>query len=197
MNELKIYKPFKPFIVTQKWGNRNQMYKDNGFDFSLHNGIDANTGYLHTHQGKQPHYPVYCPVEGFVVHLVRDFPKGGGREMWLRSKNKVKMFERECYAYLVMAHGDRILVKEGYEPKLGELIMIADNTGFSTGPHTHIGLYRIEYDEHSGVITWIDSNEANGSFSPHLFLQDEFAVDKADMNTLVKSGMRYVQYLLT
>lgn len=197
MEELKIYKPFKPFLITQKWGNANPMYKENGFSFSLHNGIDANTGYLHTHQNKQPHYPVYCPVEDFVVHLVRDFPQGGGREMWLRSKYKVKMFEQECYAYFVMSHGDRILVPEGYEPKLGEMIMIADNTGFSTGPHTHIGLYRIDYDAHSGVITWLDKNEANGSFNPMLFMQDEFAVDKADTATLVKSGFRYLNYLIT
>lgn len=185
MNELKIYYPFKPFRVAQRWGNPNPAYQK--FGFSLHNGVDAHVGGART-------FPLYCPVEGFRVLLVRNFPEGGGNEMWLVSKQPLQMFERKCHAYIVLAHAEKILVPVGYEPALGELIMIADNTGFSTGPHTHFGLYRVDYD--SMRINYLDKNEANGSFEPSLFFTGSYAVDKATTGILVKSGFRYLAYLL-
>jgi len=114
--------------------------------------------------------------------------------MWLLSKEKPHMFERECYAYIVLAHAEKILVPVGYEPKLGELLMIGDNTGFSTGPHTHLGLYRVDYD--GARFTYLDSNGANGSFDPNLFRTRTSAVDEADLPTLMRSNLRYYQYVL-
>ena len=32
-------------------------------------------------------------------------------------------------------HGKKVLVKENYQPRLGKVIMIGNNAGFSTGPH--------------------------------------------------------------
>ena len=154
MNELKIYYPFKPFLVTQNWGNPNPAYQK--FGFGAHNGIDCRPN-------EQKTYPVFCPVADFKVHMIRNFPEGGGNEVWLLSKNKLKLFEQECYAYIVLAHAEKILVPVGYEPDLGELIMIGDNTGFSTGPHTHFGLYRVDYNGMG--IAWVDKNDANGSFA--------------------------------
>jgi murein DD-endopeptidase MepM/ murein hydrolase activator NlpD len=39
--------------------------------------------------------------------------------------------------------------------------MIGDNTGFSTGPHTHLGLYRLDDNKNK-----LDQNEATGSYNP-------------------------------
>ena len=80
----------------------------------------------------------------------------------------------------------------GYEPKVGELIMIADSTGFSTGPHTHMGLYRVDFN--GKKMEWLDTNEANGSFAPNLFFTLRYAVDVADLGTHIKSGMRLIKY---
>ena len=191
MRLFKTYKPFRPFAVTQNWNNKNSMYRDAGFSFTRHNGVDA-------HIGVPKNYPVWCPMGNSIVHMVRYVEKGGGHEMWLRSKEKMQIGDKVCYAYLVMAHADKILVPEGYEPELGELLMVADNTGFSTGIHTHIGLYRIDYDEHSKNITWLDSNDANGSFDPMLYMQYEYALDKSSSKTLLtKSIPRYIKYLAT
>lgn len=185
MNELKIHYPFKPFNITQHWGNNNPMYRQHGWDFDLHNGVDANIGYIEN-------YPVYCPVEGFKVHLVRYMPQGGGNEIWLMSKKPLKIFDKTCYVYLVFCHAEKILVKEGDELEVGDLMMIADNTGFSTGLHTHIGMYRIEYDGTN--IKYIDHNHANGSFSPELFFTGKYAVDVCSPLTLWKSVLRYAKY---
>lgn len=195
MNNIELFLPFKPFYITQKWGNPNPAYaaQFNNPDFQLHNGTDANVGqaYSSSYYNK---YQVYCPVKGFRVHKVQFYPQGGGNEIWLISKEKVKMFDLECYAYLVLCHADKVLVPAGYEPELGELIMIADNTGFSTGVHTHIGLYRVDFDGKN--ITFLDKNKANGSFSPELFFTKEYAVDMSSFPTAVKSAFRYYNYLL-
>jgi murein DD-endopeptidase MepM/ murein hydrolase activator NlpD len=101
------------------------------------------------------------------------------------------MFERECYAAIVLCHGKKILVPEGYKPKLGELLMIADNTSFSTGLHTHFGVYRVD-----GSGNKLDQNEATGSFDPSLFFTNEYAVDLAALPTLIISNLRYYKYRL-
>lgn len=192
---LKIYYPFKPYHITQEWGNPNPIYAGqfNDPSFKLHNGIDAKPNILQI--GKDYKYPVYCPVEGFVVDKVQYRPGGGGNEIWLLSKDNVQMFEENCRAYLVLCHAEKILVKAGDEPKLGQLLMIGDNTGFSTGPHTHLGLYR--YRQVGGSFEKIDTNEATGSFNPALFFTDQFAIDKAELQTLINNNLRYYQWVVT
>ena len=189
MMKLEIFYPFKFFMETQKWGNVNSAYEQ--FGFKRHNGIDCRPYNLNYQPEK---YPVYCPVSGFTVYQVRNHPQGGGNEIWLISKEKVTMFERECRALMVLAHADKVLVPVGHEPKLGELIMIGDNTGFSTGPHTHMGLYRVDYD---GIkYTYLDENEAKNSFDPALFFTKQYSIDKAPLSTLLTNNMRYFQYIL-
>lgn len=190
MNTLRIFKPFRPFIVTQHWGNPNPKYADhfNDSSFKRHNGLDATP----TKDVYGSKYPVYCPVEGFTVHRVRYAPQGGGHEIWLVSKEKLTIGDKVCNAYIVLCHADRILVEPGYKPALGELIMMGDNTGFSTGLHTHIGLYRVDYD--GKKITYLDQNDATNSYDPQLHLSPQFAVDLADFSTLVRSGLRLMKY---
>lgn len=200
MNALHIYWPFKPFTITQPWGNIPYHYNLDGtqgepvykvLGFTRHNGIDANTGKINRDGSIATSYPVYCPVEGFTVFKVDYQPNGGGNEIWLRSNEKYQMFDQECYAWIVLCHAEKILVSEGYQPALGELLMIGDNTGFSTGPHTHMGLYRI-----NDAGAKIDTNEASGSFDPSLFFIGDFAADRATLSTLIKSNLRYYHYRL-
>lgn len=184
---LHIYWPFKPFTITQRWGNPNDAYAKqfNDPSFRLHNGIDAKPHLTDTS------YPVYCPVAGFRVAGVTFEQNGGGNELWLESKGTFKMFDQECRVRIFLCHAEKILVPVGYEPELGELLMIADNTGFSTGPHTHIGLYRIDANGNK-----IDTNQATGSFDPSLFFIGDFAADNASLATLIRSNLRYYQYRL-
>lgn len=186
-NTFHIYWPFKPFTITQAWGNPTDAYSVQFKDpsFKRHNGIDA-----------KPHledtsYPVYCPVEGFRVSQVAYFPNGGGNQIGLVSKEKYQVFDQLCYVSILLCHAEKILVKEGYEPALGELLMVADNTGFSTGPHTHMGMYRLDDN-----LNKIDINEATGSFDPSLFFIGDFAADNASLATLIKSNWRYYRYRL-
>lgn len=187
---LRIFYPFKPFVTTQKWGVKNSTYESLGF--SYHNGYDANTGH-YDWQGKPvSEYPVYCPVEGFKVTEVAFYPKGGGNQIGLVSKEKVWVGDKFCYASILLCHAKKILVKVGDEPALGELLMLADNTGFSTGIHTHIGIYRLDDN-----LQKLDQNEMTGSYNPELLFTGDYAIDLATYGTLVKSGWRYYNYKLT
>ena len=193
--KLQIHYPFRPFIVTQRWGNPSGAYAQqfNNPDFQLHNGIDANTGRLDWNKKVVTEYPVFCPVEGFTIQIVQYYPEGGGNELWLISDEPLEMFERKAHAWIPLCHAKKILMKAGDKPALGELLMIADNTGFSTGLHTHMGLYRVEYNGLN--CTKLDKNKAEGSFDPSLFFTGSYAVDKASTKTLIKSGLRYFSYL--
>lgn len=196
-NDLKIYWPFKPYVITQHWGNLpidpatgKSEYAPLGFN--LHNGVDANIGRLNWDGTVATEYPVYCPVEGFTVRSVDFAPLGGGNELWLISNEPLQMFDLKCYAWIPLCHAKKILVKAGDTPALGELLMIADNTGFSTGLHTHMGLYRVEHM--GGGLHELDINDANGSFTPELFFTNKYAIDEATFSTLVKNNLRYYGY---
>lgn len=187
---IQIYYPFKPFTISQHWGNPNPAYSAQFGDpnFKRHNGVDATT-YGGTAYGQT--WWVSCPVEGFYVESITWEANGGGNQMSLVSKKKVRIWDKDCYARIYLCHAKKILVKEGYEPALGELIMMADNTGFSTGPHTHLGLYRLNDD-----FTKMDNNDSTGSFNPELYFTRTFAIDEATMPTLAKSTARYISYLV-
>ena len=185
---LHIYWPFKPYTVTQRWGNPNPSYAAQFGDpsFKNHNGIDAKPHLTDTS------YPVYCPVEGFRVAAVEFYPDGGGNQIGLVSKQKYQIGDKLCYVSILLCHAEKIVVPVGYEPARGELLMIADNTGFSTGPHTHMGMYRLDDN-----LNKIDSNGATGSYDPALQFIGDFAVDQATLPTLIKSNWRYYQYRLS
>lgn len=187
---LKLAYPFKPFFVTQYWGVLNPDYANHFEDtkFKRHNGIDA-TNYGNTLYGEN--WPIYCPVEGFVVEDAGFYEDGGGNQVTLLSKEKIWVGDKFCFARIYLLHGKKLLVKKGYEPVLGELLMIADNTGFSTGRHTHVGLYRLD-----DKLQKIDVNEATGSYNPEPFFTGDYAIDKAALSTLIGNGLTLAQYYM-
>lgn len=190
---MKFHYPFKHFKITQKWGVPNPQYEK--FGFTRHNGIDAisfyhTPDYSYVYAPKK--WPIYCPVENFTVQMLRDNPDGGGKEIWLVSNEKLQIGDKLCNAYLGFAHNEHIFLKVGDTPALGEMMTIGDNTGAaSSGAHSHFGFYRVEWDGRHMV--WLDdkSNGANGSHDPEPYFTGEYAVDKANLQTLIKSNWRY------
>lgn len=188
--KLSLSFPFKPYIVSQIWGNPSTAYsiQFNDPNFTLHNGIDAIPA-----QGMTT-WPVYCPVEGFRVLQVDYAPQGGGNEIWMISKDKYQIGDKECYALIALCHAKRVLVQAGDEPALGELLMIANSTGFSTHSHVHLGLYRVDYN--GTWFTKLDQNGATGSSDPAPYFTNRYAIDQATLSTLIKSNWRYYQYVV-
>lgn len=194
---LKIFYAHKPFVITQRWGNPNPIYKAAGFSFSQHNGTDSITGTKNINGSDDNHFPVYCPVENFTVYQVDYASAGGGHELWLLSNAPLQMNDKVRYAYMPLCHGKKILVKAGDQPKLGQLLMISDSTGFSTGQHLHEGLYRVQWDGRSFIHDATDDqNDAGGSYDPAQFFTGEYAIDKAALSTLIANNFLYFTYLM-
>lgn len=191
--ELKIYWPMKPYVVTQDWGNPTDAYSKKFKDpnFKRHNGIDANVG-RSGDIAYQTQFPIYCPVDNFRVESVSYDEEGGGNQISLVSIDPVLVGGMLCYARIWLCHGKKVLVKENYKPKLGELLMIGNNTGFSTGPHTHMGLYRVD-----GYGDKVDRNDATGSIDPAPFFANKYAIDQASVPLLIANGLRLAKYYLT
>lgn len=179
--KFRLYYTAKPYVLNQGWGIRNPVYDQ--FGFTRHNGIDIALG-----RDKS----LYAPFNGTIVRLGFQ-PNGGGNFFGLMSDTVYSFPDGEFRVLMDFLHCESIAVKEGDKMKTGDFMAIADNTGLTTGPHTHLQPRRVKYwNGLSGDnLAWTpeDVNDANGSFNPVPYFTGVYAVD---YNTLVG----YYQQLL-
>jgi len=146
---LAFYCPTKPRNVSQAWGIYNPAYRQ--FGFSRHNGTD-----LLPSPDKKLHWPVQnCCVydtdwgdsTGFRIKAntldYYDFPDGK------RARVNIIMMHLEA----------KSPVPVGSVINVGDFVGFTGNTGFSTGPHTHVMGRRIDT---GGNL--MDQNGADNSF---------------------------------
>lgn len=168
MSKLSLYYPAKPYRLNQGWGIYNPAYQQ--FGFSRHNGIDIALG---------SDSKLYAPFDYTVVRIGNQ-PNGGGNFFGLMS-GLYDWPDGQYRVLLDMLHCERIDCKEGQVGKAGDYLAIADNTGFSTGPHTHLQPRRVKnWNSVSGPalhFDLVDQNDANGSFDPIPYFNGYYAVD--------------------
>jgi murein DD-endopeptidase MepM/ murein hydrolase activator NlpD len=131
--KLELSFPTKPYIITQAFGIYNPAYLQFGFDH--HNGIDF--------LPLKP-YEVSAMCEGEVYET--GFNSGAGNFVRYKTKEPVDVNGHKSYVGFMYMHAEKILVKVGDKVKCGDSLIVADNTGFSTGLHTHISAYFINED---------------------------------------------------
>lgn len=110
------------FGVTQRFGQNPKMYQR--FGWKGHNGIDFGTPY--------DTQLISC-VYGLVIRAYND-SNGWGNHIYIYDKNQS--------ALVIYAHLKSISVKVGQTVIPGMKIGLSDNTGNSTGPHLHFGIYK-------------------------------------------------------
>jgi murein DD-endopeptidase MepM/ murein hydrolase activator NlpD len=132
MEALRLYYPAKPYAVTQGWGVANPSYRNAGMNFDRHNGEDFRIG---------DDKLVHCPVPAICIDTGYDQWKGNFARFITTEEWTVDGLA--CHVGFVAMHGEKVLCEKGQTLKVGDQIMIPDNTGFSTGPHTHISYYRL------------------------------------------------------
>jgi murein DD-endopeptidase MepM/ murein hydrolase activator NlpD len=169
--------PIKPHFVNQAWGvYRPEVYSQ--FGFTRHNGLDHRLA---------DDAKIYAPADA-AVYAVFSQPNGGGNVLSIitdriafdlftcsTSDGVGISFQAGTYRVRIdFLHLDHALVKPGDRLKVGDLIAIGDNTGFSTGPHCHTQWRRVK----DGVdIQHADTNDANNSFDPTQFFDGFYAQD--------------------
>lgn len=181
--------PTKPFVINQNWNNPNPMYAH--FGYKNHNGVD----FIRWRDDKR--YAVYCPADRFTVTAVYQntdpkgaLPNGGGNQIEILSDDTFEENGVKYRLYMYFLHAEYIFCKQGDKLQEGEMMMIADNTGFSTGTHTHWGCYRV----HPTTNAKLDTNDASGSCNPLQWIHSRYAQEGISQALLMKNVGRYISY---
>lgn len=164
MSRLSLWYPAKPYVVSQKWGIYNPAYEQFGFD--KHNGED----FL-----MEPDHKTHCPIPSVVEET--GYNEGAGNFVRLVSQEKWLVDGVECYVGTMFMHHEKILCKKGDLLKTGDVMGIADNTGFSTGPHTHGSYYRLSRPQNLPEYRLDADLHTNQTFDPSPYWNKFYAQD--------------------
>lgn len=169
--KLEVLYEMHPVRITQDWGVRDPFYEQ--FGFKEHNGTDyalgdraelragipcevTKIGYQHTGAG---HYICLLSLEQY------DFEDG-----------------KRAHVELTYMHLDHTIAEVGQKLATGDLFAIGDNTGASTGPHTHIAPKRVK--KTAGGYYEIDKNDAKNTFDIEKYRSGGFAVQAKQISLL-------------
>ena len=128
MVEKWLYWPTKYPVVTQKFLNRPEYYSQ--FGLPGHEGVDV----------RAPNgTDLYSCADGTVSEV--GF-RGGNRKHAYGYAIRVIHKRPDGIYETLFAHGvdGRAVVKVGQEVKAGQLLMLSDSTGNSSGAHLHLSL---------------------------------------------------------
>ena len=116
-------------------------------------------------------------VEAMCAGVVTEVGYNDDNGNYVRYKtNLVNVDGLDCFVEFVYLHASKILVSKGQNLTAGTPLIVAGNTGKSTGPHTHISAYRI--DSYGKKLDW---NEAFGSFDWTKYLLPYYSEDIGEL----------------
>ncbi len=192
--------PVKPWRVTQAHGILNPAYQR--FGFSFHNGTDVAPG-----EDKL----IVSPFPGTVIRAATKEtgqwqPNGGGIFISVISDREYD-FDDGLKAHVLadFLHCEKLILENGEKVLLGTVLAVADNTGFSTGPHTHIQLRRCRVvpggdyliDGKKWHLENVDQNDANGSFDPTPYFTNTYAKDDLLTSYVKTTGLDWLLRFFT
>ena len=182
MTKLKLDYPTFPFFITQAWGISNPSYLQ--FGFSKHNGVDFLLG-------TDKIAKAMCA--GVVIET--GFNTGAGNFVKYRT-GLVEAEGTECLVEFYYMHAEKVLVQAGQIVSAGTPLIIQDNTGFSTGPHTHISAYRLNPTDWTRLDSALDTNR---TFDWLKYTQYKFTRDmvKGENSTEVYQLQKRLGVILT
>lgn len=174
--EIKRFEWFSPmdkYVITQTWGVFHPEYPES-FGFKKHNGLDFADPY-----GAKT-FEIRAPFD-CIVHQTKNQMNGGGFVMSIVSKNLYTFDDgKTSRVFWDFLHLDHFVAELGKEYKVGDLLAIGDNTGYSTGPHCHFQARRVDYD---GIQVYtIDTNDANNSFDQLPYMAKPTALQYSEIS---------------
>ena len=119
--------PLDKILITQYFGNTDFAIKTNAYKGKGHNGVDFQAA---------PGTKVKASLDGIVVGAgdTDKVCRGASFGKWVLLKHNNGLST-------IYAHLSLITVAEGQTVKTGNIIGYSGNTGYSTGPHLHFGVY--------------------------------------------------------
>ena len=173
MSTLEFNAPAWPLRINQAWGIYNPAYLQ--FGFSRHNGTDIALG---------ADKKLYWPIDNCRVYDT-EFGEATGWRIKANSLDEYTFDDGvKAYVNVIMMHMDsKSPVPVGTVLGVGDFCGIPDNTGFSTGAHTHVMGRRED-----SALNLIDKNDADNSFDLMAYYTGISAVDaKNKMSALLKT----------
>ncbi len=119
---------------------------------------------------------VYAPVE-FEVEDV-GYNDSAGNYVRGITTEKYECEGTESYVGLMFMHFEKTLVSKGQKLVVGDCMGIAGNTGFSTGPHTHMSLYRLKERKNIPKNRLDKDAMTNQTFNPRSYWNGKYAFDQ-------------------
>lgn len=179
-----FHRECKPFQITQAWGIFNPFY--NQFGYNRHNGTDFNRGKF------ESTYPLYWGLDNCEVYFSGYEANTG----WCVKANSLDTYTfddgKQARINLILMHLDhQPEVKTGDILKVGTYVGLADNSGASTGTHTHRNGRRVDQN-----LNKIDKNDAADSFDTMKYDSGYYAQDYGVLIKLQQSLVGLLQQLL-
>lgn len=142
-----LYPPLDEMVITQKFGDTEFSRQNAGlYNGKGHNGVDLKAS-------------VGTPVKASFAGIVQGIGNtdlvcpGASYGRWVLIKHGNGLTT-------IYAHLSLIKVNEGDSVETGDLIAYSGNTGYTTGPHLHFGLFATQ-----GIrITNLKSKACNGTY---------------------------------
>lgn len=182
MKKPSLWFPVKPWIVSQSWGIKNPSYEQ--FGFSRHNGVDCLTGFKNE---------VRAPIDMEVSET--GYNDGAGNYVRAFTTEKYQVGDKECYIGLMFMHAEKVSCVKGQILRVGDLVMIADSTGFSTGPHTHITTKRFSEKKWDKKHLLDTDTSVDRTFDPTPYWNGYYAVDKGTVLSTLQALILLLQKL--
>jgi len=132
--------PIDRVYITQHFGERPNVYS--AFGMKGHNGTDFRTRFIDSPLGHR--YITAC-YEGYVLETRSD----SGYGVFVRLKH-------DDGSQTVYAHLKKSYVSVNERVSSGQRIGLSNNTGFSSGPHLHLGYRPPNWDYNNGFKGYID-----------------------------------------
>lgn len=168
MKPLKLYYPCRPFRVLQGFGENVEYYLKNLGMAGGHNGLD-----LFAPDGT----PVYATHDGIVVMTGADGK--GGQTILVRTLEPFDYKDTQSYYQTVYIHmqAGSFKVKPNDRVYVGQVLALADSTGFSTGSHLHFGLKAVVKSSDGLWDTQDYDNGHKGAIDPAPYFIGQYAED--------------------
>lgn len=166
------YNPQTSIYISQKFGENKIDYSQ--FGLIGHNGIDyaAPTG-----------TPYYAVTDGWIIEQTKKETGYGYRLCILDKLNRVWVYgHSQDFAQVLEL--DWNFWERKYPVKEGHLLGFIDSTGFSTGPHLHLGVY--QYDNKGNKLN--GGNGYGGAIDPWPILTGKDQMDNEFVKTINIKG---------